>query len=102
MTFDWIEYLNLARALRGQSGEGYSAEASNRSAVSRAYYSAFRVALNFAQRTQGFSPTRSAADHLRIVQHFQHLGDKWAVVADALEDLGGGATSATTTTKCPA
>ncbi len=87
MAFDWREYLSLATALRGQSGEGYSVEACDRTAVSRAYYSAFRTALNYAQTEQGFIPKRDASDHARVARHFRQMGGRWAVVADALEDL---------------
>jgi EAL domain-containing protein (putative c-di-GMP-specific phosphodiesterase class I) len=38
--FDWREYIELARELAGLRGSGYSQEAAERSAVSRAYFEA--------------------------------------------------------------
>ncbi len=40
MSFDWTEYLNLARSLVGQSTPYPSEEAKKRCAISRAYYAA--------------------------------------------------------------
>ncbi len=46
MSFDWSEYLNIARELAGQSTVLSSAEAKKRCAISRAYYAAFCSARN--------------------------------------------------------
>jgi uncharacterized protein (UPF0332 family) len=47
--FDWREYLNLARFLLYLESLGISKEALYRCAVSRAYYSAFGWARNYAE-----------------------------------------------------
>jgi uncharacterized protein (UPF0332 family) len=47
--FDWREYLNLAKFLLDLKSSGISKEALYRCAVSRAYYSAFCWARNYAQ-----------------------------------------------------
>jgi hypothetical protein len=46
MSFDWSEYLNLARNLAGQTTTPPNQEAALRSAISRAYYAAFCTARN--------------------------------------------------------
>lgn len=46
MSFDWSEYLHLARSLVGQSASLPSQEAALRAAISRAYYAAFCTARN--------------------------------------------------------
>ncbi len=85
--FDWWEFLELAQHLQGQSGPRYSVEASNRSAVSRAYYAAFCSARNFAQEQQGFQVTHTAKDHARLVEHFKQQGGQWIRLAATLERL---------------
>jgi len=47
MSFDWSEYLNIARELAGQAMALSSAEAKKRCAISRAYYAAFCSARNY-------------------------------------------------------
>ncbi len=69
MSFDWKEYLELAKRLIGQPGAGYSQEAAERSAVSRAYYAAFCWARNYAKANLGFRPTGGAEDHRRLREH---------------------------------
>lgn len=71
MPFDWREFLALARDLQGRSGIGYSEEASNRAAVSRAYYAAFGCMRAFAESSLGFQSTGTAEDHTRLIQHLR-------------------------------
>jgi uncharacterized protein (UPF0332 family) len=73
MSFDWREYLHLARFL-ATVGSGFSQEAVLRSAVSRAYYAAFCHARNFARDRQGFSPTHTPKDHDLVRTHFKNQG----------------------------
>ena len=47
MSFNWSEYLNIARELAGQATASSSAEAKKRCAISRAYYAAFCSARNY-------------------------------------------------------
>lgn len=74
MSFDWREYLELARALTGLGGSGYSQEAADRSAVSRAYYAAFCWVRNYAGTKLGFSPQRGPDDHRRLREHLKRQG----------------------------
>jgi uncharacterized protein (UPF0332 family) len=57
MSFDWSEYLNVARNLAGQTTTTPNQEAALRSAISRAYYAAFCTARN----------------HLRDREHVQNI-----------------------------
>jgi len=72
--FDWREYLELAKALAGMQTAGYSQEAAERSAVSRAYYAAFGCARNYAQNALGFTPQAGSEDHRRLREHFRQQG----------------------------
>ena len=47
MSFNWSEYLNIARELAGQATASSSDEAKKRCAISRAYYAAFCSARNY-------------------------------------------------------
>jgi uncharacterized protein (UPF0332 family) len=47
MSFNWSEYLNIARELAGQPTASPSDEAKKRCAISRAYYAAFCSARNY-------------------------------------------------------
>ena len=87
MAFDWSEFLELARGLAGQAGRRYSAEASERSAVSRAYYAAFCWARNYAAKSSSFQHTHTARDHERLREHFKRRGEPQ--LASALNKLRG-------------
>lgn len=71
MPFDWREYLELAKDLVGQTGVNYPLEAAERSAVSRAYYSAFCWVRNYAEANLGFQRTRTADDHKYLREHLR-------------------------------
>lgn len=70
MTFDWREYLTLSRFLQAQTEQAFSHEAACRSAVSRAYYSAFCCARNYARDRQAFLPFYDSRDHAEVRGHF--------------------------------
>jgi uncharacterized protein (UPF0332 family) len=76
MTFDWSNYLDLAKLLlqpRPNEAEDLLAEARLRAAISRAYYAAFGVAFEFAA---SIDPTlRSGTDnkHQKLINWYnQH------------------------------
>lgn len=71
MSFDWKEYLNLARFLAAEPGISFDQEAASRSAVSRAYYAAFCHARNYARDRHGFSPKGDPSDHPEVRTHFK-------------------------------
>lgn len=74
MAFDWREFLGLARALTGRTGWGYSAQAADRTAVSRAYYAAFCWARSYAESRLGFRRTGKAQDHIGLRRHLVRQG----------------------------
>ena len=70
MTFDWKEYLNLARILNGEEDtEPLTREAAARSGVSRAYYAAFC----YARDKLGFVLLGEAEDHGRLRNMLQQI-----------------------------
>lgn len=70
MMFDWVEYLYLARELAARNEE-----ASQRSAISRAYYAAFCSARNWlSHRGMPIPPTSDA--HTFVWQAFEMQADR--------------------------
>jgi uncharacterized protein (UPF0332 family) len=70
MSFAWRDFLTFAETIKPAESNIGPREAALRSAVSRAYYSAFRTALDFGQRL-GYIPTRAGDDHVKIRQYFR-------------------------------
>ena len=72
MNFDWQEYVELAEFVISIKGK-HSQEASERCAVSRAYYSSFCHLRNYAIQNKGFQPTadpnKRGQDHRRLREH---------------------------------
>lgn len=87
MSFDWSEFLGLARSLKGRSGPLYSEEAADRTAVSRSYYAAFCHVRNYAEGRLGFRRTRTGRDHGLLRDHLRNQGEPWVEIAEYLEDL---------------
>ena len=85
MAFDWKEYLALARSLENQAGNGFTVEATTRCAVSRAYYSAFCYARNYAQKKLGYVIRRDGQDHKEVREHF--IKRRMNTIATKLETL---------------
>lgn len=83
MPFDWAKYLEVANFL-ARSHDALDREAAIRSAVSRAYYSAYHQALNFVVARYGFKPSGEADDHGKV--HAQ-LKTRRANTARALQTL---------------
>ena len=68
--FDWNEYLNLANELAKRPDE-----ASKRSAVSRAYYSAFHFARAWLENRSVPVP-RDGTAHQIVWEEFERIGDE--------------------------
>lgn len=83
--FDWKEFLALAQSLAGTEGQGYSTEAANRSAISRAYYAAFCTVREYARTRMGFQPRGDAQDHQRLTTFLRQHGQ--SATAMLLRDL---------------
>lgn len=71
MSFDWSEYLSLAKELGGKTGDAISREARLRSSISRAYYAAHCVTRNYLRDVKGDFriPTWGAA-HRYVIEQF--------------------------------
>ena len=87
MSFDWKEYLNLARFLQGYGGSSFNQEAGFRCSVSSAYYAAFCHARNYARDQHRFIPTYKSEDHRRVREYFRNLG--MTGISSKLDDLRG-------------
>lgn len=74
MSFDWSEYLNLARRLAG-TPENPANEAELRSAISRAYYAAFIQARNFLRDRDNLKIPRKNT-HEYVINLFRDNSDK--------------------------
>jgi len=89
MPFDWREFLDVARFLRGQTGAGFSPEAGLRTLIGRAYYAAFGHALCYARDYLGFVPRRRvedrAQDHSRLRAHLRQR--RRSLVSDKLWEM---------------
>jgi len=70
MSFNWKDYLTFAENLQASPDNPGPVEAALRSATSRAYYSAFRAALELGKK-DGFVPTHQGDDHQKIREHFR-------------------------------
>ncbi len=71
MSFDWSQYLNLAKELTGQSTIPANQEAKLRDAISRAYYAAFILARNYLRDHEGISIPKTSDAHRYVWEQFQ-------------------------------
>ncbi|MCX7707647.1 MAG: hypothetical protein N2204_06545 [Anaerolineae bacterium] len=76
MSFNWADYLTLAEALMNDPRTPGPEEASLRTAISRAYYAAYRSALNLALSRGEITPVGSASDHVLVINHFRNANDR--------------------------
>ncbi|MFZ2420001.1 MAG: hypothetical protein WBD79_11930 [Anaerolineae bacterium] len=75
MSFDWADYLKLAEALTRDPSSPGPEEASLRTAISRAYYAAYRSASNLAASRGELVPAGLASDHGLVINHFRYAAD---------------------------
>jgi len=77
MSFTWSDFCDIAIFLRDHAGDdGIPDEAAMRCAVSRAYYAAFRHALNCARENEDYKePDESYKNHV-CVRTYYHKHDK--------------------------
>lgn len=76
MSFDWADFLTLADALVRDPNSPGPEEASLRTAISRAYYAAFRAARNFGRDRGEFTPTETGRDHWLVMNYFRSSPDR--------------------------
>lgn len=78
MSFDWNGYLAFAKALKTETDSQTAStdkEAKQRSAVSRAYYSVYHLAEDFAKENLGYTPSRSGGGnqfHADVREMYRH------------------------------
>lgn len=71
MSFDWPEFLAVARALSGDDSASMSEEARMRSALSRAYYAVYGTAKAVARARDGYEPKTTETSHQGLINHFK-------------------------------
>lgn len=71
MSFDWSQYLNLAKELAGQATTPANEEARLRDAISRAYYAAFILARNHLRDKEGHSIPTTGEAHQYVAEQFK-------------------------------
>ncbi len=71
MSFDWADYLALAKALTSNPGIPGPEEAALRSAISRAYFAAHCAVRNFAHQKGELRPLGTAEDHRNVIRFFR-------------------------------
>ena len=76
MSFDWLEYLNVAQELAGQPDRASNEEAKLRSSISRAYYAAFIKARNFLRDNEGMVISNQPRVHEYVPRQFEQSRDK--------------------------
>lgn len=70
MSFDWWQYLNVAKQLAGITTTTANQEAKFRAAISRAYYAAFLKARNHLRDREGYSIPRTSDAHKYVSDQF--------------------------------
>lgn len=73
MSFNWSEYLDVARELASVATT--NKEARLRSAISRAYYAAFINARNYLRDKEGLLIPRTSDAHRYVSVQFEHSPD---------------------------
>jgi uncharacterized protein (UPF0332 family) len=71
MAFNWEDFLTFAEKINIAPDVPGPREAALRSAISRAYYAAFRAAMELGKQN-GFMATHSGDDHNKIREHFRN------------------------------
>ena len=84
MALDGKECLEVARFLGTQPNIGYTPEAAQRAAISRAYFAAFCYACDFESQN-GFQREYKAKDHKSLMKHLEDRGE--TAIADDLQRL---------------
>ncbi len=88
MSFDWSQYLNLAKELVGQATTPANQEAKLRDAISRAYYAAFILARNHLRDKEGHAIPKTGDAHKYVAAQFDISPDRMREkVAKSLKKL---------------
>jgi len=76
MSFNWSEYLSLAKDLAGISHNKASINAKLRSSISRAYYSAHCTARNYLENRENLTIPKTGAAHELVIRQFSRIGNR--------------------------
>lgn len=73
MSFNWKEFLDLAKYLKGKESSQYTKQSALRTSASRAYFAAYCQARKYASRKFGYTPgSVPFADHGNLRRFFQN------------------------------
>jgi len=73
MSFNWKEFLDLAKYLKEEESSQYTKQSAFRTSASRAYFAAYCQARNYAGRKLGYTPgPNPSADHGNLRRFFQN------------------------------
>lgn len=74
MSFNWLEYLELAKALYTSPSNPGPEEACLRTAISRAYYAVFNIARAYAY-SDHLQVGEGTGSHQAVIEHFKSSAD---------------------------
>jgi uncharacterized protein (UPF0332 family) len=75
MSFDWSQYLNLAKELADEATTSANQEARFRAAIHLAYYAAFNFAKDHLQNKEGHSTPKTGDVHKYVAEQFDLSSD---------------------------
>lgn len=75
MTFNWLQYLNLAKELLGQPTVSADQNARYRAAIHLAYYAAFTSSRNYLRDQENYTIPKTVNAHKKVSEHFQISSD---------------------------
>lgn len=88
MSFNWSEYLNLAKELAGITTTPAIQNAKFRAAISRAYYAAFVTARNYLRDQKGHSIPITGDAHKYVSEQFKNSSDpQYQLIGNNLKRL---------------
>lgn len=87
MTFEWKDFINVARHLNGQKGADCPEDAAHRSAVNRAYYGAYGHSTEYAKINLDFKPTGWGTDHKNLRMEFVRASRDNPTMAEIASNL---------------
>ena len=87
MSFDWSNYLDLARELQRQGAIHSSKEAELRSSISRAYYAAFCKARNYLRDRRRLTLSEGPEVHADVQDAFFRINDASLLCIGLADDV---------------
>ena len=75
MPFDWWEYIRIGDFLKTYTGAAFTGQCGARSTASRAYFTAYNVARQYAQ-ARSFQPLEAADDHAALRGFFDGINKR--------------------------